>query len=303
MAHITKANFFKLLKLAVDSDQVVQMEEPFQEPIFFLSDHEKKYLLIAKELLKKRNDFFAQQKPGNIYHLVTDNKIFQGNKCLAFHQSEDCERLNADYKNYEIPNELIQRFKNQSANQAEIEKKKNEFRAWFKTKLEIFNNDIEQFVKDLEIRYNVIQKPEEVIYKNSGHVNLSELSLGDLELQIAQLIRQSKFYYLENPEEQKLIRRFQKLTFLAYTNDQIKTNDTNLTDDELRIFLKKYDDTFKKPMKNLLIQYYIVKYNPNLSFSEDILEQLGFKKCSCCYNSYVKIDDLSSDPIKLRKVS
>lgn len=303
MAHITKANFFKLLKLAFNFEKIVPMEKPFQEPIYFFNDHEKKYLLVAKELLKKGNEFFKNQKKGTILTMSSDNKIFQGNKFFAYHKEEHCERLNADYRNYEIPAELIERFKSQSADNAEFEKRKNEFRAWFKLKLDVFKNDVDQFVKDLEIRYNIIQTPKEILYENSGHIDLTQLNLGDLETQISKLIHQSKMYFVENPEEQKLIRRFQKLTFLAYTSNQIKTNDTNLSDDELRVFLKKYDDTFKKPLKSLLIQYYIVKYNPNLCFEEGILEELGFRKCSCCYNAYINIDESQNELTKFKKAS
>lgn len=35
---------------------------------------------------------------------------------------------------------------------------------------------------------------------------------------------------------------------------------------------------------NLLVEYYRVKNNPNLTFEEHLLEKLGFKSCSYCRN-------------------
>jgi hypothetical protein len=39
---------------------------------------------------------------------------------------------------------------------------------------------------------------------------------------------------------------------------------------------------FKKPFKDLLLQYLMVKYNPELKFNGLLLEQLNFKKCHKC---------------------
>ena len=40
---------------------------------------------------------------------------------------------------------------------------------------------------------------------------------------------------------------------------------------------------FKKPFKDLLLQYLMVKYNPDLKFDGLLLDQLGFKMCHNCY--------------------
>ena len=42
------------------------------------------------------------------------------------------------------------------------------------------------------------------------------------------------------------------------------------------------DDTFKQPLKNLLIEYYRLKFNPDIKMDGKFLEALGFKECSCC---------------------
>jgi hypothetical protein len=53
---------------------------------------------------------------------------------------------------------------------------------------------------------------------------------------------------------------------------------------EIKEFLKKYDVQFKIPAKDLLIEYFRVKFNPELKFEGKLLEQLVFKLCGLCYN-------------------
>ncbi len=80
-----------------------------------------------------------------------------------------------------------------------------------------------------------------------------------------------------------MIRRFEKKTFLAYKEEAIRNNDTRYSDDAIKGFLKKYDEHFKKPVTELLIEYYKVQYNPELKFEGYLLEMLGFKACSACH--------------------
>jgi hypothetical protein len=55
-----------------------------------------------------------------------------------------------------------------------------------------------------------------------------------------------------------------------------------MTDEELRDFLRSYMDKYKTPTKGMLVDYYRVRFNPDLQFSGDLLEQLGFLKCYHC---------------------
>lgn len=110
--------------------------------------------------------------------------------------------------------------------------------------------------------------------------------------QIDALLREAGAYFRENKDKQDLIRRFQKYTFLAYTNGEIRMNNSEISDEELRIFLKSYDVRFKKPVKKLLIEYYRLKHNPDLEFSGSLLKKLGFVICSSCLSQ--KHDDFNS---------
>ena len=84
-------------------------------------------------------------------------------------------------------------------------------------------------------------------------------------------------------EKKEIIRRFQKYTFLAYSSNDIQNNNTKFSDETIKKFLKQYDIHFKRPIKDLLIEYYRVLYNPDLKFEGNLLEQLGFKPCRNCH--------------------
>jgi predicted metal-binding protein len=44
----------------------------------------------------------------------------------------------------------------------------------------------------------------------------------------------------------------------------------------------------------MLIEYYRIKYNPDLKFAENYMEILGFKKCGCCNGNEEKRSFLNS---------
>ncbi|MEZ5046575.1 MAG: hypothetical protein R2831_06250 [Chitinophagaceae bacterium] len=65
--------------------------------------------------------------------------------------------------------------------------------------------------------------------------------MAELRQEIDQIISEAGRYFVNNKDKQHIIRRFQKLTFLAYRKGNIDINDTELSDDELRQFLLEYD--------------------------------------------------------------
>ena len=52
--------------------------------------------------------------------------------------------------------------------------------------------------------------------------------------------------------------------------------------------IKDYNNKFKKPLKNLLKNYFRIKNNPDLKMEDRILEELGFVPCGNCYNFSTK---------------
>lgn len=142
------------------------------------------------------------------------------------------------------------------------------------------------YIYKLQIAFPYVGEinPKSIEHSNSGVEIKDNYSLEELEKKIDSLLIAAGKYFNENPKLQDIIRRYQKWTFLGYVNEKIQNNNTFLNDKELKSFLKDYDVSFKMPTKTLLEEYYKVKFNPQMEFKDTLLEQLGFKPCSSCYN-------------------
>lgn len=299
MPFITKSNYKRILRKININSIVIDDVDLYKKPIYFLSSWEVKYLLIMKSLLKNPEKFEVE-----VYQKVINKDtlkyVYESELSPAYHNKKDCERLNSTYRNFEIPDEIKERAKlkcennnwNEQESELEIKKAIEHFRHWFKININLFNEDLPEFIKQLDIRWNIQRNVNEIEKDNSGIEDIENLNLEELEREIDKVISQAGRYFVNNIDKQQIIRRFQKLTFLAYKEEPIQQNDTNLRDDELKEFLKFYDTEFKKPLKELLIQYYRIKYNPDLSFSGDLLDQLNFRPCSNCKNDSISTDNL-----------
>ncbi len=290
MVYITNANYKKIIRrINISEIENILDDEPYKKPIYFLSSWEKQNLLLYKMLLKEPEKFYIEYyQPAKVKDSY--KYVFETNANPAYHSDKTCEKLNSDYKNFEIPFEIKARVetyakkKNIPGKEKDIliSTKVNQFRLWFKSHLIIYKQDPELFLKRLEVQWNIKRNVEEIEKDNSGIHKIKNLNLNKLELEIDNILREAARFFNES-DKKELIRRFQKLTFLAYKKDKIYHNDTGFTDNELKAFLKEYDIKFKKPVKELLIEYYRVKYNPFLSFDNHLLQELNFKPCHTCY--------------------
>jgi hypothetical protein len=290
MAYITKYNSIGILRKINFSSVQGLTGEIYKKQIYFFSPYEQNILIGIQELFKNPEDFIAEyyKEIKREDHLKF---VFEGGK-PAYHLNSNCERLNSKYVNFEIPFEIKERARERGGEE-EVKKVVEEFRGWFKQNMHLIENDeLEEFVKKLDIRWNVQIKPTAIERKNSGIEIKDNLTLEDLENRINEILREAGKYFRDNPNKQELIRRFAKYTFLAYTNKEIYSNNTVYSDNEIKEFLKEYDQNFKIPVKDLLLEYYRVKFNPDLKFEGKLLEQLGFKPCGLCYNeNSVELND------------
>lgn len=289
MAYITKANSKRILRKINLNDIPDIAGEVYKKPIYFLSKWETKYLLLMQTLLKEPEKFAIE-----VYHPVVNKDtfkyVYESEQPPSYHSNKNCGRLTSKFKNFEIPFEIKARVRENAQKESMTEpeiiglEKQHVgiFRAWFKENFELFNADTEAFLKKLDIRWNIQRNISEIERDNSGVETIDNLDLVELEAEIDKIISEAGRYFVNNKDKQPIIRRFQKLTILAYKKGNIDINDTELSDDELRQFLLEYDTKFKKPIKELLIQYYRVKYNQDLSFDGQLLERLNFRPCSVC---------------------
>lgn len=272
MAYLTKSNSLKIIA-RIDFKQIGNLQgEVYKKPIYFFSDYEKNNLLGLKELLKDPESFIQE-----FYVPIenTDNLryVYEGGK-PAYHAKPDCERLNSNYRNFEIPEEIREKGKDEVL----------KFRSWFKENQYLLEKP-DVFVARLQMAFGVTMNPKAIDYENSGVEVKENLNLEELEKRINKYISDAGQYFNNADQEKKdIIRRFQKYTFLAYSNKDIQNNNTRFSDEALKKFLKQYDVHFKRPIKDLLIEYYRVLHNPDLKFEGNLLEQLGFRPCGSCHN-------------------
>lgn len=292
MAYITNANYKRIID-KINLKEIGNIEsDVYKKPIYFLNKSEVKYLQ-AMQILLKDPEKFAIEVYKPIINKDTLKYVFESKQPSCYHEDQDCPNLHSVFRNFEIPAEIKERVRKKATDEGKSEseilfleeQQIKIFRRWFNENFICFKADPEEFLRRLDIRWNVQRNVKEIERGNSGMEFIYNLNLVELENEIDKVLREAGRYFTENNDKQDLIRRFQKLTFIAYQKGAIEINDTELSDDELRKFLLEYDTKFKKPIKSLLIQYYRVKYNSDLSFDGLLLDRLNFKPCSNCCES------------------
>ncbi|MGB3606952.1 hypothetical protein [Psychroserpens sp.] len=270
MAYLTKSNSLRIIA-SIDFKKIGNLNgNVYKKPIYFFSYYEKNNLLGLKELLRDPENFIRE------YYVPIENKdkfkyVFEGGK-PAYHSKHDCTRLNSNFRNFEIPEAIKERGKEEVI----------KFRSWFKENQYLLDKP-DVFVARIFSAFKIQVNPKAIDYDNSGVEVIDNLNLQELEIRIDKYISKAGQYFNNSDNEKKdIIRRFQKYTFLAYSDNDINNNDTRFSDLAIKKFLKQYDVHFKKPIKELLIEYYRVLHNPDLKFEGNLLEQLGFKSCKSC---------------------
>ena len=94
--------------------------------------------------------------------------------------------------------------------------------------------------------------------------------MNELEKQIDKLIFRSEEYRNKDPETKEIIEKY------GYGTHRRKESQTKGSP------LYEWHHTYKSGLKELLQEYFRVKFNPNLSFDGKLLEELGFKPCTHC---------------------
>ena len=274
--YITNSNAHRILK-QIDYDKLPDDNKVaiYTKPIYFLAPWEIKKLRVTKILFENFETFVKE------YYQPLENEdtltyVFEGGQS-AYHSSNTCERLNSNYTNFKIPQSI--------RDKGEEEVKK--FRKWFynyKPLLDMQEGK-DMFYSQLFKTFGVEEVEKTSSTSNSGTSIKKNYDLKELEQTIDDYIRR-EYEYVKNPNtpEKDILLSFRKLTYLAYNKKPIKNNNTKFSDDEVKDFLRAYDINYKKPIMELLVEYYRVKNNPNLVFEGKLLEQLGFKPCSYCCN-------------------
>lgn len=267
MAYITLANTNKIIH---ETDLNIDIKgEIYRIPIYFFSRYEINALLAIRELLEHPEHFFTHTyKP---YKPVDTFRYVYEGKAPSYHQKSDCPRLQSNFKNFEIPQQIVDR------GTAEVIK----FRKWFEENKQLLERP-DVFAFRLQAAFDVQTNPQAINYENSGYNELENEDLGELEKKIDGLIKAAGRYYYKDDKHKEILKAFSKKSFYAHRTGPIEENRTGFSDQEVRLLLKEYEEQFKKPLKRMLITYYRLKFNPDIQMEGHFLEALGFKPCGHC---------------------
>lgn len=270
MSFITLANTNKII-FNSDIHSLCLKGAIYKIPIYFFSKYEENALLAIQELLKDPDKYFTEiykpYKPIDTYTYV-----YEGQK-PGYHKFSCCPRLHSHYENFEIPREI------QDKGSPAVQ----EFRQWFETVKHLLEKpDI--FVERLRYKYGITTNPQAIKRGNSGSIKLENMTIEKLENKIDFLIKEAGRFYSKYDKHKIILRRFSKYTHLAYKSDFLHNNDTGYSDQDVKELLRAYDEKFKRPLKQRLIEYYRLKLNPEIKMEGQFLAQLGFKPCGNCHN-------------------
>lgn len=148
----------------------------YKRPIYFFSKYELNSLLAIQELLNDPENFFKE-----IYNpmVVSDNfkYVYEGKK-PAYHSFSECELLKSDYRNFEIPEAIKSKGKDDVV----------KFRNWFKQH-EYLLAKPDVFVMRLKLKFGIETNPNAINFENSGYSEIHNYNLEQIEDKIDSLIK------------------------------------------------------------------------------------------------------------------
>ncbi len=279
MAYITTSNSKKIIRNLNEVKFEEISEKLYKWDIYFFSKRETSLLKAFRELLRNPEKFVVEYYEPIV--VVDSYRYLQAENQPAYHINSNCKRLKSNFINIEIPLPIRDKGKD------EVYK----FRDWYKN-TEFKNDDITDYIFKLQLKFPYVGEinPNSIDYSNSGIIEKKNYSLVELENEIDLILKKSTEYFKDNPHLRDIIKRYQKWTFLGYVYGQLNNNETTLSDEELKEFLRNYDTTFKKPVKYLLEEYYRIKFNPEMTFDGTILKKLGFRTCGNCLEDNLHYD-------------
>lgn len=278
MAYITNYNASRILRQSDLKGVKMDKRGIFRKSIYFFNWYEELFLKIYQEMLEFPEEYFSKlyrkiSKPVDDFYYVIPPKS------PAYHESLDCPFLLSDYRNFEVPVEI----KNQGT------EKIIEFRQWFLEVQSLFERDPAAFQARLQLKWKILIPLNEIEKQNSGFADVKNYTLEDLVNKINELLGQARAFMKSSVPNTIILKRYQKQAYFGLRPDPLENNNTGFSDDEVKKVLAIFDTEYKKPIKNLLLEYYRVTFNPKLKFQGTLLEELGFIACSSCAGKSVSV--------------
>lgn len=271
MAFITVANSKRILR-KLDLKELELKDKVYDRPIYIFNRWEERSLLAYKELLMNPEKFvkevYQKVKRGDSYTYVYEGEI------PCYHKMEVCERLNAEFCNFRIPEEIRKRGR----------KAVQSFRDWFKSNRHLLDGKDDIFEMRINAAFGIKLSIEEVRLRNSGVIAQNNYTLEELESKINMMLKQAGGYYYQSPKNTAILKRYGKIAYIGNSLEPLPDRIVGYSETEVKTFLKDYEERFKRPIKDMLYDYYRVKFNPSLSMEGKLLDQLGFRPCRFCFS-------------------
>ena len=194
MAYITIANANSII-FKSDLKQVDFKKQLYKIPIYFFNNYEKNALLAFRELLSDPERYFTEiYKPYKAIDTYT--LVFEGRR-PAYHNDPNCIRLNSDFENYEIPQEI----------QSQGTNKVQEFRLWFSQVMHLLEDRPDAFVARMQAKWGILTNVNTIVLENSGNTHVENYSIEDLEPKIDSLIKNAGRFYYRDGKTKTILRK------------------------------------------------------------------------------------------------
>lgn len=292
--YISKANFLRITnKYKIELDD--SNDTIYKKTIYFFSKFEINRILTVKQFLINAKDEYIIYK-GSGFIKDSYSFVHEESHHAKFHLDSACTGLNSVYRDLEIPIEI--QYRNGSSTK-DIERI-NQFRAWFKQKeiTELYYTNQKRFMEKLQLKFHLINPPRQVELSNGGIQKITNYTEKELEQKIETLIKMASTFYNQSVKNRDIlvVNNYSRKTFYItskrYQADDLSIDGKDYTNEEIRNVLKDFYVKIKKPLIDLLIDYWIVKLNPTLDFNKSILDQLDFEPCKmCCHSKPAIIPD------------
>lgn len=213
MVYITQSNAASIV-YKTDRTMIGQLDGAvYNRPIYMLSTSEKRTLRAIRKFFKDP-EWFIEYYFGKTRGRNDDDLVFEASSSPAYHANSECERLHSEFKNYEIPKEIIEKAESEQGI-------KIRFRQWFKANCHLLDEDDPRYQPDyfiLRIRgeFKVdIRDIREIVRPNSGITDMKNASLDEIQGEIGRILRDAGKCYYASDKNTAILRAYQKRSYFG----------------------------------------------------------------------------------------
>lgn len=289
MAFITKYKLRSTLKRIKGKNISDPIKQLLKDRLFFLSKENLEYIGVFILFIKDSYKFIKTYKIE-----WKDTFTFIVEKNPAYHYSRDCKLLTSFFDNIYIPKKI------KDANLIK------ELRELAEKNDNLFKNNKEDFIRVCILyfnsqKFNLILSESDfvaIVRPNSGITDYNNATIDEILDAIKKLfIEVNNFYSIE--ENVMVARNLGNKLYLK--NKEELPRPLGLPTEVVRKSLTKIDE-FNYIFLEILSEYYMKMFNPEMEFKENILDVLNFKCCTKCiaiFDESPFFDGLANNSIRL----